>query len=247
MLEVGKETSDVLRKHSILIHKAWWKICNFFPPLGVEWAHFSYMQLYRKLVKMKNVIIFLLGKLSREAAYFYVYHTHTTTMQKLRKVFIKPSNFQIIILSLLAGRHIFSWLSKGKVIPRFWKTHSHTLPLKEPLGHCSLFSTLEHLGSEYRKVFGTAEDNGQRVGMAHQILAVISHPCTEFLCSQSPKAISSHHEGAAQRFWWSSLARTASISSHQHITYGWFWKQCHLWHWWGGCTIRSLYQVCHQT
>lgn len=82
------------------------------------------MQLYRKLVKMKNVIIFLLGKLNREAAYFYVYHTHSPTMAKLREVFIKPSNFQTIILTLLEGRHIFNCLSKGKVIPRFWKTHS---------------------------------------------------------------------------------------------------------------------------
>lgn len=99
------------------------------------------MQLYRKLVKMKNVIIFLLGKLSREAAYFYVYHTHTPTMAKLREVFIKLSNFQTIILTLLAGRHIFNCLSKGKVIPRFWKTHSHALPLKGPLSHCPSFST----------------------------------------------------------------------------------------------------------
>lgn len=99
------------------------------------------MQLYRKLVKMKNVIIFLLGKLSREAAYCYVYHTHTTTMAKLRKVFIKPSNFQTIILTLLAGRYIFNCLSKGKVIPRFWKTHLHTLPRKGPVSHCPSFST----------------------------------------------------------------------------------------------------------
>lgn len=146
---------------------------------------------------MKNVIIFLLGKLSRKAAYFYVYHTHTTTMEKLRKVFIKPSNFQTIILPLLAGRHIFNCFSKGKVIPRFWKSHSYTLPLKEPLGHCSSFSTLEHLGSEYRKVLVTAEEEGQQVGMAQRILAINSHPCTEFFCSQSPKAISPHHEGSS--------------------------------------------------
>lgn len=107
---------------------------------------------------MKNVIIFLLGKLSREAAYFYVYPTHITTMVKLRKVFIKPSNFQTTNLTLLAGRHIFNCPSKGKVIPRFWKTHSHAQPLKETLGHCPSFSTLERLGSEYRKVFSHSRE-----------------------------------------------------------------------------------------
>lgn len=178
---------------------------------------------------MKNVIIFLLGKLSRKAAYFYVYHTHTTTMEKLRKVFIKPSNFQTIILPLLAGRHIFNCFSKGKVIPRFWKTHSYTLPLKEPLCHCSSFSTLEHLGSEYRKV--TAEEEGQQVGIAQRILAINSHPCTEFFCSQSPKAISPHHEGSS-----TGILLTLSGQNRKHFLqstyYIWLvWKQCHMWHW----------------
>lgn len=170
------------------------------------------MQLYRKLVKMKNVIIFLLGKLSREAAYCYVYHTHTTTMAKLREVFIKPSNFQTIILTLPAGRHILNCLSKGKVIPRFWKTHSHPLPRKGPVSHCPSLSTWEHLGSEQRKVFSHS-----RGRVARGIPALI--PALSSSTAKAPKPQARTVKGAAQ------VPLTLSGQDRKHFLpsahYGW--------------------------
>lgn len=154
MLEVGKETFDVWENIQYWFTKLDEKFVTPFLPQGLNGPIFHICSFTGNLLRWR-MLSFSSWANSAEKQLPFEYTTHTTTtMAKLIKVFIKPSNFQTILLTLLVRRHIFNCLSKGKVIPRFWKTHSHTLPLKGPLSlDCPSFSTWKHLGSKDRKVF----------------------------------------------------------------------------------------------
>lgn len=119
-VRAGKETSVVLREHSVLIHKALMKTLEFLSSPGMEWAHFSYMQLYRKLVMMKNAILFLLGKLKqRSCLLLCIPHTYQNKRQSEEECLSNPPTSKQLFSPFLAGRHILDGLPKGKVIPCF--------------------------------------------------------------------------------------------------------------------------------
>lgn len=170
------------------------KTLEFLSSPGMEWAHFSYMQLYRKLVMIKNAILFLLGKLKqRSCLLLCIPHTYQNKRQSEEECLSNPPTSKQLFSPFLAGRHILDGLPKGKVIPCFWNTHSHSHPvtaLRFP--HSSTWAN-RHTRVSYHSIWRSTSWWGPE-DPSYWLLSLLW-----VLLQWKPQSHSSYHQGSPRK------------------------------------------------
>lgn len=187
------------------------KTLEFLSSPGMEWAHFSYMQLYRKLVMMKNTILFLLGKLKQRSC--LLLHTYQNKRQSKEECLSNPPT----------SKQLFSFFWQEDI---YWTAslRARSFPASEIPPHTATQSLpfIFHIwapGQTDTQGSLITANEGQQVDGTLRILAIGSFPCFEFFCSGSPKAIVPITKGVLGRFCWPPQARKGSISSYQNVTW----------------------------
>ena len=180
---------------------------SFFP-LGLNGPIFHTCSFRGTLLRWRMLPFSCWVKESREAASLASHHNGN-----MSKAMSKPLNFQTMTSECI---------SKSKVIP------ASENPTRKPAtegttGHCPFFSTEEHLGCTNtegppRSWRRASSQCGPR------ILAVGSHPYSEFFCSWDPKAPIPITKGATQSAD-HPQAGIGTISALQHVTWLATWSR----------------------